>query len=86
MAVITALVTTAVLFGMAAIVVELGLLRDAKRQSQIAADASALAAAHVLYAASSPDFGAAVDAAHQYSDATSRSLPKSGPAAPTSPP
>ncbi len=46
-------VLAVVLFVVAAMVVDLGLARDVRRQSQIAADASALAAANVLY----PDSG-----------------------------
>ena len=41
-----------VLFLIAAVVVDLGLARDTTRQAQTAADASALAAANVLYPAS----------------------------------
>jgi len=44
-------VTSIVLFVIAALVVDLGLARDTRRQSQNAADASALAAANVLYPA-----------------------------------
>ena len=42
-------VSASMLFVVAALVVDLGLARDTKRQSQNAADASALAAANVLY-------------------------------------
>jgi hypothetical protein len=42
-------VTSVVLFVIAAMVVDLGLARDTRRQSQNAADASALAAANALY-------------------------------------
>lgn len=42
-------ITSVVLFLIAALVVDLGLARDTRRQSQNAADASALAAANVLY-------------------------------------
>ena len=41
--------TSVVLFIIAAMVVDLGLARDTRRQSQNAADASALAAANALY-------------------------------------
>lgn len=51
-AILFALVTCFVLFGVAALVVDLGLARDTKQASQIASDASALAAANVLYPAS----------------------------------
>ena len=44
-----ALRTSGVLFGIAALVVDLGLARDTRQASQIASDASALAAANVLY-------------------------------------
>lgn len=68
-AVISALVICFVLLGVSALVIDLGLTRDARRQAQIAADASALAAANVLYLSSTPDFDAAVDAAHEYAAA-----------------
>ncbi len=65
-----------VLFLIAALVVDLGLARDTTRQSQNAADASALAAANVLYPASgncqapvgakSPCFADAIAAARSY--------------------
>jgi hypothetical protein len=73
-AVLVALVATA-LFMVAALVVDLGLARDTRRQSQNAADASALAAANVLYpgpVCTSPAGGAppciqdAVNAARSY--------------------
>jgi hypothetical protein len=51
------------------LVVDLGLARDTRGKSQNAADASALAAANVLYDdAGSPDFVAAVDAAMAYAE------------------
>lgn len=65
-----------VLFLVAALVVDLGLARDTKRQAQNAADASALAAANVLYPASgncqspvgatAPCFVDAISAARSY--------------------
>lgn len=60
-----------VLFLIAALVVDLGLARDVRRQSQNASDASALAAGNVLYPDRSgrPDFAAAVAAAEQYAAA-----------------
>ena len=75
-AVITAL-SMVVLLMVAAFVVDLGLARDTRRQSQNAADASALAGANVLYPASGlctllsspatpPCFNDAVDAATAY--------------------
>lgn len=45
-------ISAVVLFVIAALVVDLGLARDTRRQSQNAADAAALAAANVLYPAS----------------------------------
>lgn len=70
-AVFTALLAV-VLFGMAALVVDLGLARDNRRQAQNTADAAALAAANALYATTpinlnAPgDISAAVDAAKVY--------------------
>ena len=73
-------VCSVALFVVAAMVVDLGLARDTKRQSQIAADAAALAAANQLYpdsgtctsvnpwgTKSNPCFTDAVDAAKDYS-------------------
>ncbi|WP_148575077.1 pilus assembly protein TadG-related protein [Nocardioides caldifontis] len=58
-----------VLFGLAALVVDLGLARDTRRQAQSAADAAALAAGNALYATSmTPNFAAAVDAAKAYAE------------------
>ena len=59
-AVIAALMAV-VLLVMAALVVDLGLARDTRRQSQNAADASSLAAANVLY----PTSGQCVDVTAQ---------------------
>ena len=70
-AVLTA-VLAVVLFGMAALVVDLGMARDSRRQAQNTADAAALAAANALYATRAPnlnqpgDFTAAVEAAKTY--------------------
>ena len=65
-AIMTALVAM-VLFVVAALVVDLGLARDSRRQSQNAADSASLAAANVLYGNTvKPDFGAAVAAAKAY--------------------
>jgi Putative Flp pilus-assembly TadE/G-like len=66
-AIIVAVVATTV-FIIAAMVVDLGLARDTKQQSQAAADASALAAGNVLYSSTStaPNFAAAVAAAKAY--------------------
>ena len=60
--------TSMVLFLIAALVVDLGLARDTRRQSQNASDASALAAANVLYLGGTgqPNLPAAVQAAEQY--------------------
>jgi len=58
------------LFVIAALIVDLGLARDTRRQSQNAADASALAAVNVLYGACSsgapPCYADAVEAARTY--------------------
>lgn len=59
-----------VLFLVAALVVDLGLARDVKRQSQNAADASALAAANVLYP-NGPRCSDGITAPPCYSDAVS---------------
>src|SRR5215213_2110872 len=70
-AVLTA-VLAVVLFGLAAIVVDLGMARDNRRQAQNTADAAALAATNALYATRAPnlnqpgDFDAAVAAAKEY--------------------
>ena len=66
-AIVTAMVAM-VLFVVAALVVDLGLARDARRQSQNAADSASLAAANVLYGNGvKPDFAVAVAAAKAYS-------------------
>jgi hypothetical protein len=61
-------VCATVLFMVAALVVDLGLARDTRRESQNASDASALAAANVLYldGTGKPNLPAAVTAAEQY--------------------
>lgn len=60
-------VVSVTLFIVAAMVVDLGLARDTKRQSQSAADASALAAANALYPTpGAPDLVAAAAQAKQY--------------------
>jgi Flp pilus assembly protein TadG len=76
-AIITA-ICAVMLLVMAALVVDLGLARDTRRQSQNAADASSLAAANVLYpttgqcaapvGASPPCFADAVNVATQFAD------------------
>lgn len=48
-AIITVLLTSVVFIGLCALVVDLGLARDTRRQAQNAADASALAAGNVVY-------------------------------------
>jgi len=59
-----------VMFGLASLVVDLGIARDTRRQAQNAADSSALAAAQVLYGVgSTPDFAAATAAAKSYASA-----------------
>ena len=56
-----------VMFGMAAFVVDLSVEKGMRRDAQSAADASALAGANALYAASStPDFAGAVAAVKSY--------------------
>ncbi len=70
-AVLTALLAV-VLLSMAALVVDLGIARDSRRQAQNTADSAALAAANALYATRAPnlnqpgDFVAAVNAAKRY--------------------
>ena len=70
-AVLTA-VLAVVLFGIAALVVDLGLARDNRRQAQNTADAAALAAANALYGTTPDDlnkpgdFDAAIAAAKEY--------------------
>jgi hypothetical protein len=59
-------VLTLVLFAIAALVVDLGLARDTRRQAQNAADASALAAANAMYATGVADVAAATAAAKRY--------------------
>lgn len=59
-----------VMFGFAAIVVDLSLARDVQRQSQNASDASALAAGNALYlAGTTPDITGATNAAKSYAAA-----------------
>lgn len=79
-AILVALVTCFVLFGLAALVVDLGLARDTKQASQIASDASALAAATALYPdmTGTPDFVAAVAAAKAYAQKNFNVDPASG--------
>lgn len=70
-AVLTA-VLAVVLFGMAALVVDLGIARDNRRLAQNTADSAALAAANALYATTAPnlnrpgDFDAAIKSAKSY--------------------
>lgn len=59
-------VMSLILFGVAALVVDLGLARDTRRQAQNAADSAALAAANSLYLAGLANPAAAVAAAKQY--------------------
>ena len=66
-AVITAIILSSIFLGLSAIVIDLGMDRDTRRQSQNAADASVLAAGNVLYlAGSSADFTSAIAAAKFY--------------------
>lgn len=48
-AILTVILTSAVFIGLSALVVDLGLARDSRREAQNAADASALAAGNVVY-------------------------------------
>ena len=57
---------TLVLFGIAALVVDLGLARDTRRQAQNAADSAALAAGNALYLAGVANPVAAIAAAKEY--------------------
>lgn len=68
MAILTAVLAT-VLFMTAALVVDLGLARDTRRQAQNAADAASLAAVNVLYGTgTTPRFAEAVQAAKTYAE------------------
>jgi Flp pilus assembly protein TadG len=68
-AILTILLTSVVFIGLCALVVDLGLARDTRRQAQNAADASALAAGNVLYInGSHADINGAVAAAQSYVD------------------
>lgn len=62
-------VLSVVLFGVAALVVDLGLARDTRRQAQNAADSAALAAGNALYLAGTANPAAAVAAAQSYAHA-----------------
>ena len=59
---------TVVIFGVAALVVDLGQARVVRREAQSASDSSALAAANALYLAgvATPDIAGAVQAAKKY--------------------
>src|SRR3954468_20995544 len=59
-------ILSVVLFGLAALVVNLGLARDTRREAQNTADSAALAAANNLYLAGAADTTAAINAAKQY--------------------
>ncbi|RNL79843.1 pilus assembly protein TadG-related protein [Nocardioides marmorisolisilvae] len=63
---IIAAVCALLLFGIAALVVDLGLQRDTRREAQTAADASALAAANRLYLNGTPDLVNAALVAKNY--------------------
>jgi Flp pilus assembly protein TadG len=59
-----------VMFGLASLVVDLGMARDTRREAQNAADASALAAVGALYAnGPTPDFTTAMGLARSYASA-----------------
>lgn len=72
------------LFVLAALVVDLGFARDTRRQSQNAADASALAAANRLYSSGAVDLAAAASAAQSYAS-TNFSVPSAAWASCTDP-
>lgn len=55
-----------ILFGMAALIVDLGIARDTRRQAQNTADSAALAAANALYLSGSASPAGAIDAAKRY--------------------
>ena len=59
-------ILSVVLFGLAALVVNLGLARDKAREAQNTADSAALAAANNLYLAGAANTTAAITAAKQY--------------------
>ena len=65
-ALLTVILTSVVFIGLSALVVDMGMARDTRRQSQNAADASALAAGNVLYLSGTVDFATAISAAKSY--------------------
>jgi Flp pilus assembly protein TadG len=66
-AIITVILISAVFVGLAALVVDLGMARDSRRQAQNAADASALAAGNVLYGSDGTlNITGAINAAKDY--------------------
>jgi Flp pilus assembly protein TadG len=68
-AILTILLTSVVFIALCALVVDLGMARDTRRQAQNAADASALAAGNVLYInGNTADITGAVAAAQSYVD------------------
>jgi Flp pilus assembly protein TadG len=65
-AIVVALLTSIVFIGLCALVVNLGMARDTRRQAQNAADASALAAGNALYLSGTANTTAAISAAQNY--------------------
>jgi Flp pilus assembly protein TadG len=65
-ALITVVLISMVFIGLSALVVDLGMARDARRQAQNAADASALAAGNVLYLSGTANVNNAINAAKAY--------------------
>lgn len=57
-----------VFIGLSSLVVDLGMVRDTRRQAQNAADASALAAGNVIYLSGTVDFASAISAAKTYAN------------------
>jgi Flp pilus assembly protein TadG len=65
-AIIVVLLTSIVFVALSALVVDLGMARDTRRQAQNAADASTLAAGNALYLTGTADINAAISAAKLY--------------------
>ena len=59
-------VLSLVLFGLAALVVDLGMARDTRRMAQNTADSAALAAGNVIYLTGPANPSAAIAAAKEY--------------------
>lgn len=65
-AIVAALLISGVFIGLCALVIDMGMARDTRRQAQNAADASALAAGNALYLSGTVDFTSAINAAKSY--------------------